>query len=286
MPASSEEIRKLEEKKAGLHADIEKYGIELEAIQKNLDEASKIKTDTETLTKELEILRTEKVDIIGAQKEASALEETKAGLVTDIQKMTGLLEGMAEKKKVSDELDGKITAAHAELEILGKKKITAITDCATAEATFIEKKKDIEALESDTERRRLFRDYAHTDAVKAFGDIQAGWEESIATKKKEHADITQSILEKNRDLDVAKILLGILDENIKSLEGQYDQKKAAKDLELTKLGISHDAKQAELEQREGNVSLQEAALERKRSNLSVIKSRLEKERGKSINIEI
>lgn len=281
-----DELKKLEDTKTALHKDIEKYGADLESIQTAIAEAEKVTFDIEALKKELSDLTITKNDLIAVQTEVETIGGTKTSLLSDIEECKKIIASMADTAKEAEALQTIKENIKAEIKVLEERKEISSTDLSNISLAISAKNTDLATLESYhterkgqitsdlTEKETIAQDHLK-DLQKDINDKNSENDGLIFTLKR-HREEIESLGAKIADLKVAH----------ESLESTYENKKTIKEAELVGMGKDAEAKESELNQREGDLSLKENSYESKRTNLMMMKSRLEKELGKSINIEI
>lgn len=281
-----EELKLLAATKESLHKDIEDLGIQLEAIQKETAEAQAKSFDIAALHTQIEALTPVRDELLAASKERDEAIEKKNILTQEIMENTKTLADMALNLQKAEDLADTISLKESDLTAIEEK----IEEQTGVLAGIIEKIKD-NTLQNDA----LYPEHnARVEVLSVrFDAITANKQEEIAVLDSKISDlkIEQGVVEDEtttKKSNLADLNVKIIDtENkLNGLDAEYTEKKATKEKEVAALSATVDTHQADLEKREGDLSLKEVGLERKRAQLVAVKTRIEVQSGQSINIEI
>lgn len=281
-----DELKKLEEQKTLVHSEIEKYGRDLETIKAEIADAEGKKSDIESLTKEVEDLTIKKNDLAFSEKEFSTLESKKKSILDDIESCKKVIAGMAEKIKAAKDLEDKITnltTIASTLEI----KITKLeSDIATKGVSISDITSKLSHLEKSHEEKSKGLDLDFSAKVANSKIEIQKLDSEIEEKTKKSSELDGEISKKELELNGVYEKISIMQGDYNNLEKTYNDKKAAKEVDIVNLGKDIETRNAAVDQREGDLSIKEGAFEQKKTALLGAKTRLEKELGKSININI
>ena len=281
-----DELKKLEETKTAIYADIEKYGKDLEKIKSEISEAEKITVNIEELKKELQSLTISRDDLIAIQGEVSKLEGQKTSVLNDIEQCKNLISGMTGKTQEVKDLEVKLESLKSEIKT---HEITATSLSGMVSVTLNHIK------ENDT-KIVLLESY-HTEKKNNLEAKYAGLENEFKTKlaviEKQISDKNIELEEKEKVITIKTLELNSWYEKLSLVQGEYNnlekvyiEKKSQKELEVKDIAKDIETRESILKTGEGSLSLKESTLENKKTALLTMKARLEKELGKSINIEI
>lgn len=286
MEVAKDELRKLEIQKAAVHADIEKYGQDLERIQNDIQKSGDLTLEIEKLTEEVKNLSISRNDLVAAQKEVDDLTTTRTNLLSEIEACQENLDSMQDKKTEMSSLETKIVELYENL-----KQVVDKNDLATSYLAELEKEKMTKTIELQDLDKKLEEKKQLCDKIFfSYKETREGslkeLEDKITNRNEVLATTYIKISEAQTILSTMNDSVPVIQKNIQDLEATYEVKRSEKEVELVKLGADLTQKEIALNEREGNISLQETAQETKRNRLRAIKVNLEKEIGKSINIEI
>lgn len=281
-----EELKKLEEHKAQLHADIERYGKDLESIGKQISDFRDMEIDSEGLKEEIKALKIEKNDLIASQQEYETIEAKKLEIFRDIETAKGIIAGMAAKTQEATELHGHVETLKAQIGSHEIVKLQHEKDIQMHSITIADadvKIADLEAYYSVREQELIQR--LKNKEMVAQEEI-ALIDKAITEHKKEYETVLASIEEKENQLLFLQADHIELQSTHSNLEKAHHEKKTTLENELIEMRKAADTRSAELDQREGDLSIKESSFAQKRNHLIATKTRIEKETGKSITIDL
>lgn len=277
---------KLLETRNQLHAEIERFGISLEKIQNELQEAEGKTVDINKLNEDINSLTITKNDLIASQKEFELLEEKKKSIAADIEDGKNLISSMNSKVEEINSLDSKIKNLTVEIYNLSRDKELAESGIAHAHKESLEKNEKIKALEvQHSSRERELKD-AIVSLEAITNHRVSELDGMINDKDTIYNNLVESIEKSKSEINDLAHYIEELKNKSNSLDKEHADNKAVQEKELQEKYQVYIDKDAELVKREGDLSIGESKLEQKRNALISMKNRLEKEAGKSFNIEV
>lgn len=278
-----DELKKLEEQKRIVTAEIEQGGRDLEAINNKIAENQKKTFDVQALNEAIASLTPIKTNLEAMIKD---LQEQLTGLEGEILIKTAAIDGKAKAEKEFAEVTGELnTAKSTNADLQKKNEALTIANAELEQKIIVNNSKIAEQEKKYVDDGAILEANFNTRKTEITAELTKIQSENT-TLIDENTTLEQSIKDKKDEIAPLDTQASDLRIKIDGLDAEYAEKKSAKEQEIVAIGADVDVREKAVTTREGNASLMDQKLESKRNALIAVKSRLEKEQGKSIGIEI